>query len=123
MRIRSAEETRAQNYAVLEIAMDILKDDSLPFSEAPQKLITEITQALPQLSIDGLLQISKIIAAHTRKTLTIAQAAEFLGVSTVTLRRSIKNGTLKTIRLSKAGNHRILREELNRLVAEGTHHG
>jgi len=50
--------------------------------------------------------------------LTVEQAAEYLSLSLETIRRYIRRGILHATKLGR--QYRIRREELDRLLAEGT---
>jgi excisionase family DNA binding protein len=52
-----------------------------------------------------------------RKVVTITEAAEMLAVSPLTIRRVIKNGKMKAMRMNLRGRYRIPIEELDSFIS------
>lgn len=52
-----------------------------------------------------------------RKVVTIMEAAEMLAVSPLTIRRVIKNGKMKAMRMNLRGRYRIPIEELDNFIS------
>lgn len=52
-------------------------------------------------------------------TITIGQAAEILGVSTMTLRRWDERGVLKPVRMGTRGDRRYKKEDIRKVLSKG----
>ena len=55
-----------------------------------------------------------------RKVVTIVEAAEMLAVSPLTIRRAIKSGKMKAMRLNSKGRYRIPLEELDEFITRSS---
>lgn len=53
-----------------------------------------------------------------RKALSIPEVAAVLSLSEVTIRRMLKSGTLKAVRASPRGSHRIPMTEIDRYLSQ-----
>lgn len=51
----------------------------------------------------------------TEQTYTVGQVAELLGFHQVTIRRHLKSGVIKGVRVGEAGRWRVTQVEINRL--------
>jgi excisionase family DNA binding protein len=57
-----------------------------------------------------------------RKVVTIIEAAAMLAVSPLTIRRAIKCGKIKAMRLNLNGRYRISLEEIDELISRDSDH-
>ena len=51
-----------------------------------------------------------------RKAVTVQEAADMLAVTPMTIRRSIKEGKIEAVQISKNGRYRILLDALDRFM-------
>jgi excisionase family DNA binding protein len=63
-----------------------------------------------------IAQLEKILQSFEKKVLSIKEAADILDVSADTIRRAIKNGSIKAFQINKAGNWKIPIEEIERFM-------
>lgn len=95
---------------------------SIESNENREALIEQITAALQKLPLKRLNTLAKSFVPKESKTFSINEAALELEVSYATIRRAIKNGTIKAIQLNKSGKSRIPKEEITRFFTKGISH-
>ena len=78
-----------------------------------QKLLAEKIMELP---LEQINQIERLVHSMGKKALSLKEAAQMLNVSTDTVRRAIKSGTIQAFRLNKIGDYRITIEELDQFM-------
>jgi len=74
----------------------------------------DITEAISNL-LEGRLAMNQIVSADEPLLMTMTAAAEFLGVSRVTMWRMVKDGILKPIEITPRV-FRISRHDINKFV-------
>jgi excisionase family DNA binding protein len=73
----------------------------------------------PVLStVEMSIQDSKKSSVMERKTVSLQEAANILGVGIFTVRRLVKSKSLKTVRLSQRGHHLVPLTEIDRILKE-----
>lgn len=99
------------NYVLLKGDEEVKKKPKT----ALQKILKDI-EKLPEQDVDRLEKILR--SRENLEFCSIKQAAAALGVSTDTIRRGIKIGSIRAIQIVKKGNWRIPLAELKRLKGE-----
>ena len=60
--------------------------------------------------------IKQILTKIERKVVTIAEAADMLALTPLTIRRAIKSGKLKAMQMQSNGRYRITIEEIDDFI-------
>ncbi len=78
--------------------------------------LDKLTEEIRKLPLEKIYQLEKLLNAMGKKVISIKEAAEILDLSTDTVRRAIKSGSLKAFQLNKMGNWKIPIEEIERFM-------
>ncbi len=89
-----------------------------PDKKTKQRL-DKITEEIHSLSPEKIDQLERLLQAMGKKVISIKEAAEILDMSSDTVRRAIKIGSLKAFQLNKMGNWKIPIEEIERFMRGG----
>ena len=76
----------------------------------------QLAQEIMKLPPERIVQLESLVKSIGKRALSLKEAAEMLNLSTVTVRRAIKSGTIKAFRLNKVGDYRISVEELDQFM-------
>lgn len=87
-------------------------DEDRSIKERLDKLAEDIKKLPPE----RVAKLEKIIHSMEKRAVSIKEAAAILGVSIVTIRRSIKGGSLKAFQLNESGKWRVPIDEIDRFL-------
>lgn len=88
-------------------------------SKKIQKRIEKLSEDIQKLSPEKLDKLEFFLGTIEKRVFSIKEAAEILGQSLDSVRRSIKSGKLKAFQINDKGNWKVPMEEIERLVNMG----
>lgn len=93
-----------------------MRTTKMTSSKKIKQRLDKLTEEIRKLPLEKIDQLEKLLNAMGKKVISIKEAAEILDLSTDTVRRAIKSGSLKAFQLNKMGNWKIPIEEIERFM-------
>jgi len=84
-----------------------------------KKRLDKLTNEIKNLPPEKIEKVENLLHILGKRLVSIKEAAEILDVSLDTIRRAIKQGSLKGIQLNNMGNWKIPMEEIERFIRGG----
>jgi excisionase family DNA binding protein len=76
----------------------------------------QLAEEIMKLPPERIEQLESLVKSIGKRALSLKEAAQMLSLSTLTVRRAIKSGTIKAFRVNKMGDYRICIEELDKFM-------
>jgi len=75
-----------------------------------------LAEEIKNLPVERIDALERLVFQMSKKTVSLREAAEMLGVSVDTVRRAIKRGSIKAFQINARGNYRISTEEIEQFM-------